>query len=43
MIEEWIFKLDRYLDDTWLDAAVAVVAAGGLTVSLRTVVEYLMS
>lgn len=43
MIEEWIFKLDRYLDDTWLDGFVAVVVAGGLTVSLRTVVEFLMS
>jgi hypothetical protein len=42
MIEEWIFKLDRYFDDTWLDGAVAVVLAGGLTVSLRTVVEFLL-
>ena len=39
MIEEWIFRLDRYLDDSWLDGMVAAVVAGGLTVSLRTVVE----
>ncbi len=43
MIEEWIFRLDRYLDDSWLDGVVAAVVAGGLTVSLRTVVEFLMS
>jgi hypothetical protein len=43
MIEEWIFRLDRYLDDSWLDGIVAVVMAGGLTVSLQTVVEFLAS
>jgi hypothetical protein len=43
MMEEWIFRLDRYLDDSWLDGVVAVVMAGGLTVSLRTVVEFLAS
>jgi hypothetical protein len=43
MIEEWIFRLDQYLDDSWLDGVVAVVVAGGLTVSLRTSIEFLLS
>ena len=41
MIEELIFRLDRYLDDSWLDGVVAVVVAGAATGGLRFVVEFL--
>ena len=41
MIEEWIFRLDRYLDDSWLDGLVAVVAAGATTAGLRLAVQFL--
>jgi hypothetical protein len=40
MIEELIFKLDRYLDDSWLDGAVAAVMAGAATAALRLAVEF---
>jgi hypothetical protein len=40
MIEEWVFKVDRYLDDSWLDGLVAVIASGATTAGLRLVVEF---
>ena len=43
MIEEWIFRLDRYLDDSWLDGVLAVVMAGAGTAALRLTVEFLAS
>lgn len=43
MIDELVFRLDRYLDDSWLDGVVAVVVAGAATAGLRTVVEFLAS
>ena len=41
MIDEWIFRLDRYLDDSWLDGVVAATVAGGATAGLRFLVEFL--
>jgi hypothetical protein len=43
MIEELIFRLDRYLDDSWLDGLVAAAAAGAATAGLRFLVEFLAS
>jgi hypothetical protein len=43
MIEELIFRLDRYLDDSWLDGVVAAATAGAATAGLRFVVEFLAS
>jgi hypothetical protein len=40
MIEEWIFRLDRYLDDSWLDGVLAAVMAGAATAALRLAVEF---
>ena len=41
MIEELIFRLDRYLDDSWLDGAVAAIAAGAVTAALRLAIGFL--
>jgi hypothetical protein len=41
MIEEWIAEFDRKLNETWFDGALAVLAAGALTASLRCFVGWL--
>ena len=41
MIEEWVFRLDRFLDDSWMDGVVATVMAGATTAGLRLAVEFL--
>lgn len=43
MIEEWIFRLDRYLDDSWLHGVLAAVMAGAATAVLRLAVEFWVS
>jgi hypothetical protein len=41
VIEELIFRLDRYLDDSWLDGVVAAIVAGAITASLRLAIGFL--
>jgi len=43
MIEDWVFRLDRYLDDCWLDGVVAAAMAGAATGGLRFLVGFLAS
>lgn len=43
MIEEFIFRLDQYLHDSWLDGVVAAILAGGATGALRLTVGLLAS